>query len=448
MRRGAVYRVGTQRFAGRAKARFSFGEQPMLTIEGAADVRIAGNGAIIRLNDGLRYGGFDPASGQRMQRRTVEQNYAATIGCLIDIRNCKSVTVESLTLDGNSSRLVIGGPSGDTGIQRPAIGVRIWNSRDVTLRNVTARDNGLDGFYIRATNRSRSGGAFDNIHFVDCVADRNGRQGLSIVGGRRMTFIRCVFRNTGQGSLSSAPGAGVDIEPNGTDWASETSFTGCIFENNHGVGLLADSGNSHTLKVRDCTFWQGFAAKKGITRGSGDALWLGREGVTIADSQINGAITHLPMSAVISNCRFSNQPRGNFGPTATNRKFMLERPGGTFQGCTFTITGNGGSGLIYAGWDYRNCRFIVDTNTFRGIAYVALLGKETALADCEFTHTSAMQKPMFVKYDGGCLCGRIVVSGTRLHWASLKGSTGVIHARGCEARPKGTKRIVACASPI
>lgn len=427
-RPAAVYRIGRQDFAGVTGREFAYLGRPMLALTDVRGARIFGNGATMKLTDGLRFGAFDPVSGASLLGRepTINLNKAATIGAMLDIRNCSDVVVEDLLIDGNISAAIIGGEWGDTGIQRAAIGVRIRNSTNIILRGVIARDHGQDGFYVRGKNRADAGGEPDEIRFENCVADGNGRQGMSIVGGRGLEFVDCAFLNTAQGPVSSMPSSGVDIEPNGQDWAVDTRFANCKFENNRGVGLLASTGNSRGLTVEKCTFWQGFSSRDGITQGSGDALWLSREGIQISDCAINGALTHVPSSARIANCTFGNTLHPEFGQSAANRKFLLDNTMGLYTECAFTLAGNAVGGLFYNGGQFNRCMFTIDITSIRRVAYVALVGEDTVLEDCTFIDTGRSGKRMFIKYGGGELRGENVLRGDHLRWGSASGPTGMI----------------------
>src|SRR6185503_13828871 len=85
---------------------------------------ILGNGAILRCAPGLRYGTFDPVSGQptnHPQPYYVQDELAYPYYAMIIIENCAgAVEVCDLELDGNLPKLIIGGPYGDTGWQIPA----------------------------------------------------------------------------------------------------------------------------------------------------------------------------------------------------------------------------------------------------------------------------------------------------------------------------------------
>lgn len=428
LRRDATYRVGRQtRGAGDGPA---FLQQPMLRITGAQGVTILGQGATIKLNDGLRYGSFDPATGQRFdppKGKFTDPRYAASVGALVELRSCRRVRIERLTLDGNVDRLVVGG-RWNVDIQLHADGLQLVDVGSVVVEGVVARDNGLDGVYLRGNGRASPSAASDDIRFHDVRCARNGRQGVSIVGGTGMRFAGCVFADTGQGPVSSAPGAGVDIEPNGRDWASDIGFDACTFINNRGVGLVAAEGASHGIAVRGCTFWQGFARAGG---GSGDAFWLTKDGVAISDCRVHGNVTNLAESATVTGSSFDDADHPAYGHSAQRRKYLLAGARGSFTDCTFTVRGAGPLALIYATKPaiFRRCLMRYAGTGLSGNVAVAFLGAAATLEDVTFTEGPRIGPTARYIFDGhAMLKGRVTVTGPRIRWGNKSGPIGNVAA--------------------
>ena len=433
LRPRATYRLGRQT-ASRDGSTFAFSPQPTLPIDGVNGLVIQGNGAILKLNDGLRYGAFDPATGRRYDHPEkggfTRRAYAAIVGRLIEITNSSNVRIADLVLDGNADQLLIGGRWGDTGIQLAATGLSATRVDRVLIENVVSRNNGLDGIYIRGRNVSEAEGAPDDIVLRDVRCDRNGRQGVSVVGGRGLRFERCTFANTGQGPVASMPKAGVDLEPNGRNWTTDATFEGCAFVNNRGVGLLADTGNSRGLTVRDCTFWQGFAARKGVTLNSGDAFWLGREGVLIDNCRVHGNVTHLPVGARVRGTGFDDAVHPVLGRAAQTRRYLLDAAGGTFSDCSFAVTG-GGIGLIYAkpALVLRRCRLHHSGTGVSAKRALAVFSPATTLENVTFTEpTGPGAARHFIAPGGARLLGKVIVTGPNIRWGSVGGPTGDVAA--------------------
>lgn len=426
LRRGATYRVGRQtRGAGEGPA---FLQQPMLRITGADGVTILGQGATIKLNDGLRYGSFDPATGRRFdppKGKFTDPRYAASVGALVELRACRRVRIEQLTLDGNVDRLVVGG-RWNVDIQLHADGLQLVDVSAVVVEGVVTRNNGLDGVYLRGNGRGSPDAASDAIRFSNVRCARNGRQGMSIVGGAGMRFEHCVFADTAQGPVASAPSAGVDIEPNGRDWASNIAFDACTFINNRGVGLLAAEGASRGVAARNCTFWQGFSGG----RGSGDAFWLTREKATIGGCRVHGNVTNLAADATVTGTSFDDATHPVYGRSAQRRRYLVADVRGTFSDCTFTLRGKGPQALVYATKPvtFRRCVMRYAGTGLSPNLAIAFLNAAVTLEDVTFSEAAGGGGPFFIHADRPMLKGRVVVTGPRIHWGGRTGPTGNIAA--------------------
>ncbi len=429
MRRNAVYRVGRQTFSGVADGA-SYRVQPILAIAGVDNIAILGNGATMKLNDGLHYGAFDPVSGERFDHRGKGQlndkNYAATIGSLVLVSSARGVRIENLTLDGNMDRLIVGG-SWSVDIQLHADGLGLLDVSDLTVDNVVARNNGLDGVYLRARGRRTSDAAADNIRFRNVRCDRNGRQGMSIIGGSGLTFQQCTFSNTSQGPIGSRPHAGVDVEPNGADWASNLLFDGCTFENNVGVGLVANAGNSRSIAVRDCVFWQGFPPGA-RSRGSGDAFWLSKDDVSIQACQVHGTVANLSETAVVSGSTFDDAVSPAYGRSAQSRKYLLYGAGGRFTDCSFSVRGATGRGLVTTNRAayFKRCRLAYAGGGIGPNTPIASLSGAVTLEDVTFSGGAANPGGGYFLSGQPRLRGRVLLANA-IRWGKA-GPTGDIAA--------------------
>jgi hypothetical protein len=160
------------------------------------------------------------------------------------------IEIRDLELDGNLDRLEIGGQFGDGGWQLPASG--LWlvdNHSSETIDNVYSHHHGQDGAMLDG-----DAGRSARSRFTRFIARYNGRQGVSLVGGRGYDFEDCEFSHTGRSAIASAPGAGVDIEAETAKPIRDLTFNRCKFVDNVGVGMLADSGDSDGGRFTDCSF--------------------------------------------------------------------------------------------------------------------------------------------------------------------------------------------------
>jgi hypothetical protein len=185
---------------------------------------------------------------------------------MVFIDGCSGpVSITGLELDGRIGSQVLGGEWGDTGRQVPMSGLFLRNnSGGERLSDIHAHHQGLDGLNIDGVSSALAAARI--IERVRC--DHNGRQGCSVVGGRDYRFTDCDFSQTGRAGVTSAPGAGLDIEAEGGKAISGLRFTRCRFADNLGCGVVADSGPSRDVLFEDCqvigtTAWATWSAKPG-----------------------------------------------------------------------------------------------------------------------------------------------------------------------------------------
>lgn len=111
-------------------------------------------------------------------------------------------------------------------------------ARRVTIAGTTATEMWGDGFYLRESA---------DVAFCGVRAIGNRRQGLSIISGNRILVTRSEFRDT-QGT---APGAGIDLEPNKDDQTvRDVEIERSKFVNNVGGGISINGWKGKIAKVR------------------------------------------------------------------------------------------------------------------------------------------------------------------------------------------------------
>ena len=243
--RKTTYIVGRQHQLDNLDGSYAFEPDKIMEFSGCTrPLRILGNGAIIRCAAGLRYGTFNPRTGEPTNRPLPfyeSREIASPYRWMIKVEKCTGpIEIRDLELDGNARGLVIGGPWGDTGWQIPAIGLGLYeNSGPERIANIHTHHHGMDGVIINGIDKDRP----VRSRLSRVRSEYNGRQGCSIVGGRGYDFADCQFNHSGRAGIESAPGAGVDIEGENKR-VSDLTFTDCEFVDNRGVGLLADEGQS------------------------------------------------------------------------------------------------------------------------------------------------------------------------------------------------------------
>jgi hypothetical protein len=216
-------------------------------------VILRGNGAILRAATGLRFGTFDPVTGQSFEHQMPFTNpeFIASpyVGMIFAERCSGPVDISDFELDGNVGGLRIGGRYGDTGWQIPATGVLLGNNLGgEKLSRIYSHHHALDGVQFYSPPGRLASTVVENVR-----CEFNGRQGCSLTGGRNYVFENCRFLHTGKAKLQSSPGAGVDIEA-GTHPIRNVSFSNCEFSNNTGCGMVADSGDTAGVSFKSCRF--------------------------------------------------------------------------------------------------------------------------------------------------------------------------------------------------
>ncbi|HEX8309214.1 MAG TPA: hypothetical protein VF645_12435, partial [Allosphingosinicella sp.] len=245
-------------------------------------VTIRGNGCTLKCAPGLKYGKFDPATEAAASGGGADATYRASPmeGAITAEFNNGDIEIDGINVDGNLQSAVIGGSFGDSGIQIPFDGFRLYdNSGRITLRNCKAVRLGLDGLNIRR-NIVGKGGKAQPALIEDFEACECGRQGASFVGARMLTVINSQFLRTGKnGYVASSPCAGVDVEAEEGS-ADEILFLNCISSFNAGANFgVASWQNSRIL-------WKGGRLVGTDTY----AIWIEKPSVRFEDALIVGAV--------------------------------------------------------------------------------------------------------------------------------------------------------------
>jgi hypothetical protein len=388
---GRTYIVGDQKLGPKT----GWVPAPVLDLHDlSAPLRIIGNGARIRCRAGLRFGTFDPGTDQPVKRKMPNfrrEEVASPYLGLIRLKNCRApVSIANVELDGNLERLRIGGPFGDTGWQIPATGLLLeGNLAEEFVENVYSHHHGQDGAIIIG-DPQRSGRS--RIHRL--VSRHNGRQGLSITGGRGLEFEDCEFSHTGRSAIKSAPAAGVDIEAENKP-IRDVTFVRCKFIDNAGVGMVADSGDSEGARFTDCLF-------VGTTSWS---AWPNKPRFSFDRCTFVGSIAHAfsdpdPARACrFTGCRFTDDPKlsptgkiylagGPIVNLATSENVLFDR-------CTFDLVA---SGVLPWSWHatYRDCT-------------MKQRSKQTAMTKGKYFGTTSISGP--VDLYGSNVLGALTVNG-------------------------------------
>jgi hypothetical protein len=348
LRPDRTYVVGDQ-----SLTRAGWSPQPILELKRlTAPLAILGNGARLLAQAGLRFGTFDMGTGKAIHHPMpyLGPGRADAYLGMIVVRDCTApITIRDVELDGNMAALKLGGEYGDTGWQLSGTGLLlIRNLAAETVENVHSHHHGQDGAMFIGSGKRTGRGTVRRL-----ISRYNGRQGLSITGGKGYDLIDCEFAHSARLRVKSAPSAGVDIEAE-DEPLRDISFTRCSFIDNAGCGLVADSGDSRNLRFDDCRF-------VGSTSWS---AWPNKPGCSFAGCTFVGSVVHAypdpdpRRAARFTSCTFTDDPQ----LSPTGKVFtpdgpivnLAESQNVLFDRCRFRLVG---SGTLPWSWKaiYRDC---------------------------------------------------------------------------------------------
>lgn len=431
-----TYLVGGQTFAGRIGRGYAYRPAGVIRILGCPrPVLIEGYGATLTAAAGLRFGAFDPVTGKPYEAPAlpfINADYRADVyeGALFLADNA-DVVVRGLVVDGNLSSLVIGGQYGDSGYQVAHDGLVAFDNERLVVEDCRFVEHGRDGLLI-GRRRPPPVSANPSVRLVSVAADRNGRQGLSWVGGSGLVAVDCSFSHTGRGLATSNPGAGLDIEPE-LSTCRDGRFVGCRFIGNRNFGVIADTGDAADVSFQDCTI---SAAAPSPTSPTPRAVWPNKPRFSFVGCRIHGSVIRAFGSADqeaacrFVECEFSDAPYEN-GELPSSGLALIEASGAnlSFTRCSVRATRtrslalSGGStpgevALLSA------CRI---DHRFGGLpagGYQASLDR--VRVDRTVFTESGLTRPSYIAASNVALGSRVVVSGPKVAWERLDGKTGVI----------------------
>lgn len=255
-----TYIAGKQKLSGSYYAGYSYYAEPILEFKYATKpIIIIGHNATLQAAADLKFGFFNPITGLKDSIRQTgnRSSYYATAYIFINAVGCKSISIEGLTLDGNSGKLNIGPSYDDIGIQLMATGIRLYNNQYVQIKDSYIHHCGLDGIIIAWTGLTDDAPAYPHT-LTNVKVAYSGRQGLSWVGGNDLTITDCRFLSTGKAlnkglPIVSKPSAGIDIEIENSI-IKNGHFINCLISDNAGPGVVSIGHDTHNIHFKKCTF--------------------------------------------------------------------------------------------------------------------------------------------------------------------------------------------------
>jgi hypothetical protein len=127
-------------------------------------------------------------------------------------------------------------------------GISILSSDSIEILGLKISSTGGDGIYIGSNRESIN--YCSNIVIQDVIADKNARNGISVISCRNLLIENCEILNTGKGNrpnnASNGPWAGIDLEPNFEyELLENIEINNCRLKQNRGAGILFAYGALH-----------------------------------------------------------------------------------------------------------------------------------------------------------------------------------------------------------
>ena len=110
-------------------------------------------------------------------------------------------------------------------------GLNLLSCSDFRIEGLEISQTGGDGIYIGNTGKGAE--PCRNVTIIDCVCDRNYRQGISVISADGLLIENTVMKNT----WGTPPAAGIDLEPNRpSEVLRRCVLRNCVSSGNQGNG--------------------------------------------------------------------------------------------------------------------------------------------------------------------------------------------------------------------
>lgn len=333
----ATYLVGNQTTGG---VTYLTAESP-LEFDGLSSLIVAMNGATLKTRGGLKFGTFDPVTGEptagSSTSTTAPSTQRAHIGMTIRATNVGMVRIADGFLDGNSAAQTIGGPISSAGWQFHHYGLFFRNCGQVVIDNVEGSN-----FLLDCWKYDQDGLTEDDdprpFQMHNCRFYNAGRNVGTIGGGNAITLLNCGHKNNGApiaggGRLTSGPGAAIDLEVTTA------------------IGLIRN------VRIIGGVYEQGASGLKCIIADSGDTadvsidgahligeLWLDQPRCVVRNCRINGHFTSLygsgdpQIAALVENCDISDVTAGDTPQLNIGGSIVTGVDGVQMRNCSLWVT--------------------------------------------------------------------------------------------------------------
>lgn len=233
----------------------AYGVESNLSLQNLTkDLIIISYGASFKLANGLRFGAFNPETGEPRPYSPTSNDMAtrADTGFIFNIvENPKSnIVIKGVHMDGNMSNLILGGQWGDVGRQCDGYGMRIRNYKSLYIENVTLDKLPLDGLYTGDGWYANKFKEPKPTLLNKVIIKGCGRDNWSITGNGHYHAVGCLITLAGMFEVSSNPASGVNIETEAGK-VYQVVFDNCVLSNCRDANLLTTSRSVYGVKVNN-----------------------------------------------------------------------------------------------------------------------------------------------------------------------------------------------------
>lgn len=324
--------------------------------------------SVMKCRAGLYYGGFNADMTPRAAPTYTPTEAATPYHEMIRVDGCSgTVHIYAGELDGNIAAQIIGGGYDFTGIQYPYSAVFVGENTGEVRVHGHGHHHGLDGVIVDAFGELTK---VDNLD-VSGRFNYNGRQGASLVGGVGFTLGKFGgFQAIGTGKdlgatmVYSAPGSGIDVEPEAGKWVGVDIFDPDISDS-FVTGYVSPSEapnvlycRTHRGKIVGTTSWAIWPANPNISF----------HGTTVIGAIVNSYGPEPGLCTYWENCWIDDDEAKSPTGVVYNQNDLLFFGGGPYQRfkkTTFRMIANNGGSATWgaANWEYDACRFIETAGT-------------------------------------------------------------------------------------
>lgn len=253
----------------------AYAPQDCLRLQGlTGDVSIFMYGATLILDDGLRFGAFNPETGEPRPYSPTSNDMATRgdTGFIFNIvENPNSnITIAGGVMNGNMSNLILGGQWGDVGRQCDGYGMRIRNYKSLTIMDMDIIKMPLDGvytgdgWYANKYKQPKPTNLY-NVKISGC-----GRDNWSITGNGHYSAQGCYFSEAAQYEVSSNPASNINVETEAGK-VYQVVIDNCVLSNGRDANFIVTSKNVNGLYINNTLIYHD---EEFFTKGASAGVWM------------------------------------------------------------------------------------------------------------------------------------------------------------------------------